>query len=317
MTAIRALIAGFSGGPGQNHQGDMWVPALTSADIEAVGVWVPPTTEERDMQNAREVAANLGLDLQVGERPETDADCAIVCLVGDERRAFLRYAARIEMPVLLDKPTLDTTEQLRAIADGVGPLATPYHFGHSPGFTRALAAVRNAEIGLLRGVFVDLVVAHGDGVHPEGELRNLGVYLVDLMRQVTGPASVRLQSHELDGAWSLLGQTERDVVVSAHVSRTSASAGGAGTLRAAVRILGTHGTLRVDLTRPAIDIHRPGEQRKISFGEGSVTALLSSFANAVRGNGRFTPGSDLVALSQALDGIAESATSGRQTTVHW
>lgn len=317
MTSISALIAGFSGGPGQNHQGNMWVPALASAGIEAVGVWVPPTTGEREIQNAKAVAVSLGLNLQVSEQPETDADCAIMCLVGEERRTFLAYAAEIDMPVLLDKPTLDTTEQLQSIAGGVGRIATLYHFGHSPGFARALTAVRDAEVGLLRGIFVDLVVAHGDGAYPEGELRNLGVYLVDLMRRATGPASVRLQSHELAGAWSLLGQTERDVVVSAHVSRTSANASGSGVLRAAVRLLGTHGTLRVDLTRPAIDIHRPGEHRATPFGESSVTALLRSFAAAVQGKGRFSAVSDLVELSRALDGIAESAASGKATVINW
>lgn len=317
MTSITTLIAGFSGGPGQNHQGDMWVPALASAGIGAVGVWVPPTTGALELQNARAVADGLGLDVQVSERPSTDADSAIVCLVGEERREFLAHAARIEMPVLLDKPTLDSTEQLKSVAAVAGRIATPYHFSHSPGFRRALTAVRNAEIGLLRGVFADLVVAHGDGSYPGGELRNLGVYLVDLMRQSTGPATVRLQSHESEGAWSLLGQTERDVVVSAHVSRTSLAAGGSGILRAAVRFLGTHGTLRVDLTRPAINVHRPGEHHTTPFGENSLTALLRSFADAVQGKGRFSSAAELLVVSEALDGIAASAASGTATDIQW
>lgn len=314
---ITALIAGFSGGPGQNHQGDMWVPALASAGIAAVDVWVPPTTGEQELQNAKAVASDLGVELQISETPETAADCAIVCLTGEERRSFLANAAGIDMPVLLDKPTLDSTEQLRAIESAAGRIFTPYHFSHSPGFRRALSAVRGAEIGLLRGVFADLVVAHGDGAHPDGELRNLGVYLVDLVRQATGPATVRLQSHESDGAWSLLGQTERDVVVSAHVSRNSAVAGGSGTLRAVIRLLGTHGSMRVDLTRPALDIHRPGERRATQFGESSITALLRSFADAVQGKGRFSNAADLVVVSEALDGIAASAISGTATEINW
>lgn len=317
MTVTKALIAGFTGGPGQNHQGDMWVPALASAGLEAVDVWLPPTSGEQALRHAREVADRLGLDLQVSEQPDTVADCAIVCLVGEERRAFLTYAAERGMPVLLDKPTLDTTEQLESVARIAGPIAVPHHFSHHPGYTRGLAAIRSGEIGLLRGVFADLVVAHGDGAHPDGELRNLGVYPIDLIRQATGPARVKLRAHEHGGGWSLLGQTERDVVVSTHVSRTAADGGGSGTLRAHVRLLGTHGTVVIDLMRPALDIRRPGECRSVPFGENSVAAVLRQFATAVQRGGPFGTAADTVVLSKALDGIAASAASRRHTTITW
>lgn len=317
MASITALIAGFSGGPGQNHQGDMYVPALTSIGVEVADIWVPTMTSPHELQNAKDVAKQLGVGLQVSANPQTNADCAIVCLVGAERQAFLSYAAKRDLPVLLDKPTLDSTDCLTTIITYAGKIYAEPHFGYHPSFARALAAIRNAEIGLLRGVHVDLIVANGDGAFPGGELRNLGVYPVDLMRKATGPATVRLQAYQFQGGLSFLGQTERDVVVSTHVSRTSKSAGGAGVLRAMVRILGTHGSLRVDLTQPAVEVRCPEQRMELPFGDSSVTSHLRAFIRMVQGKEKFASTDDLVVVSKALDDIAESASLNKVTVVTW
>ncbi|MBD3942682.1 hypothetical protein IF188_13345 [Microbacterium sp. NEAU-LLC] len=319
MSGISVLLAGAVGTGRQHHQADMWAPRLEAAGLAPVAVWTPPTVRDEAIARATDLANGLGVELEVSAQPRVAASGAVVCLRGAERIAFARFATDAGLPILLDKPTLDDTAELEAFAEAAGAVVPGHHLGVHPGFTRALSAVRGAEIGLLRAVNADLVVAAGDGLSPVGELRNHGVYLVDLLRQATGPAQVRLQAHGTPkaDAFTLLGQTERDVVVSMHVSRTAESAGGSGILRAVVRLLGTDGSLLVDLARPSIDVRTPRGRDVLPFGEDSVTALLARFAATIAGRHRPAPASDLVTLSRALDGIAESASSGNPTTLTW
>jgi predicted dehydrogenase len=319
MSGIPVLLAGTVGAGRQNHQADMWAPRLAAAGLTPAGVWTPPTVGDEAIARATDLADLLGVELEVSAQPTAAASGAIVCLRGAERIAFARFAADAGLPMLLDKPTVDDTTELEAFAAAAGTVVPGHHLGAHPGFTRALSAVRGAEIGLLRAVHADLVVAAGDGLSPLGELRNHGVYLVDLLRQATGPAQVRLQAHGTPegDASAFLGQTERDVVVSMHVSRTGESAGGSGILRAVVRLIGTHGSLLVDLARPSIDVRTPRGRDVLPFGEDSVTALLARFAATIAGRHRPALASDLVTLSRALDGIAESASSANPTTLTW
>lgn len=319
MIAIPVLLAGTVGAGDQNHQSDMWAPRLASAGLIAEAVWTPPNVGDGALARSRELATSLGVELQIGVSPTPSAaKGAIACLRGSERAAFLAFAAGQGIPVLLDKPTLDDTGSLEQLADVTSATLLPgHHFSSHPGFTRALTAVRGAEIGLLRAVATDLVVASGNGVSPVGELRNHGVYLVDLIRQATGPARVTLQAHgtKMNDAYTFLGRTERDVVVSAHVSRTSSS--GNGILRARVRFVGTHGSILVDLASPAMHLHTPMGPRTLLFGEDSVTAHLRRFATIIRSGRAPTSVSDLAILSRALDGIADSAATGNSTSITW
>ncbi|GMA94771.1 hypothetical protein GCM10025881_15950 [Pseudolysinimonas kribbensis] len=263
------------------------------------------------------LAGDLGVDLEVSEEPSTAAAGAVVCLRGAERIAFARFAAERGMPILLDKPTLDATaqvEELAAVA-GDGIVMAGHHLSSHPGFTRALTAVRGAEIGLLRAVHADLVSGGGDR-SPDGELRNLGVYLVELTRQTTGPADLTLQATATGAgdAWTFLGRTDREVVVSAHVSRAGAGEASPRSLRARLRLLGTHGSLIVDLAKPAIGLATTNATSTVPFvGESSVVAHLRRFARAIDGSVRVPAPADLVTLSRALDAIAASAATGDAT----
>ncbi|MDI6023414.1 hypothetical protein QBL02_07635 [Leucobacter sp. UT-8R-CII-1-4] len=317
MTETRVLLAGFSGGPNQNHQSEMWAPKLQEAGLLASEIWVPSSTSGVELEQAGVLAARLGLPLQVSAMPETSAACAIVCLQGEDRLRFLRFAAERKLPVLLDKPTLSDTAELQQLAELPTTIIAPHHFSAHPSFTRAMSAVRGAEFGLLRAVAVELVVAAGDGAYPGGELRNLGVYAVDLLRSATGPAQLSLQAHGTGESWSMLGQTDRDVVVSAHISRTSESAGGSGVLRAAVRFVGTHGSMLVDLMKPAFQVQRPDGVTRVQFGEDSVVSQLRALVAHSKGSARVTPNLDLVVLSRALDQIEASAKSGSEITLTW
>jgi predicted dehydrogenase len=321
MTAIPVLVAGTVGSGAQHHQAEMWAPALAAAGLAAAGVWTPPTVGDAALERARALADDLGVGLEIAERPSRAAAGAIVCLRGAERIAFARLAAGQGMPILLDKPTLDSTAELEelAAAAGDGAVMPGHHLSSHPGFTRALAAVRGAEIGLLRAAHADLVSGGGEA-SPDGELRNLGVYLVELIRQSTGPATVSLQATATAAgdAWTLLGKTDRDVVVSAHVSRASAGSASVRTLRARLRLVGTHGSLLVDLAKPSIGLATTTATGAVPFaGESSVVAHLRRFAGVIGGTVRVPPATDLVTLSRALDAIAASAASGDATSLTW
>jgi predicted dehydrogenase len=322
MSLIPVLLAGTVGSGTQNHQASQWGPNLAAAGFVVEAVWTPPTVGDPAIERARALAASFGMQAQVADQPDTRAAGAIACLRGTERADFMTFAAQRSLAVLLDKPTLDSTSELEkfaAAADGATVLAG-HHFLSHPGFTRALAAVRNAEIGLLRAVSADLVSGGGEPA-AMGELRNLGVYLVEMIRQATGPAAVTLQAHASPAAdaWSFLGKTDRGVVVSAHVSRASAGADvPVRTLRAKLRLVGTHGSMLIDLTRPVIGLSTVTGAGTLPFaGENSVVAHLKRFAAVIAGAARPAPASDLIVLSSALDAITESASSGDTASLSW
>lgn len=167
------------------------------------------------------------------------------------------------------------------------PLAT------RPGLVRALAAVRGAEIGLLRAVALDVVaIGEGDALH------RLGPEAVDVLRGATGPTSVDIQAHSTaDGcATTFLGRSGHGIAVSAHLSIVAGA--GRDCLRASIRLVGTHGSVLVDLLRPRLDIRTAAGTTHVPFG-GSDAEI--------------PPGG----VTDTLSAIAESAVSGRTVTTSW
>lgn len=162
-----------------------------------------------------------------------------------------------------------------------------------PGFTRALAAVRGAEFGLLRAVALD-VVTLGDG----DALPTLGPEVIDVMRRLTGPSPVDLQAHATDdgGAVTFLGRAARGIAVSAHLSIIAAER--REHLRATIRIVGTHGSVLVDLLRPALDVRTAERSKRIAYGAAASGAAADDTAHI-------------------LCAIAESARSGARISTTW
>lgn len=161
-----------------------------------------------------------------------------------------------------------------------------------PGFTRALAAVRGAEIGLLRAVALD-IVAVGEGE----ALRELGHEAISVIRSATGPVAVDLQAHATsDGATTFLGRASHGIAVSAHLSLVAGQP--REYLRAAIRLVGTHGSVLVDLLRPLLDVRTAAGTKQVRFG---------------------TPGAQVPPADAAdtLSAIAESARSGRTISTTW
>lgn len=162
-----------------------------------------------------------------------------------------------------------------------------------PGYTRALAAVRGGEVGLLRAVALDIVTV-GDG----DALRGLGAEAIDVMRAATGPTSVELQAHSTSdgGATTFLGRARHGVVVNAHLSIVAGER--REHLRATVRLVGTHGSVLVDLLRPRLDVRTAAGTRHPSFGVPRAEVL---------------PGD----AAEILSAIAASARSGRTISITW
>lgn len=171
-----------------------------------------------------------------------------------------------------------------------------------PGLARALGAVRSAEIGLLRAVALDLVALGPASAADAGALQELGPEAIEMLRRVTGPTSLDLQAHTTrdGGATTFLARAGHGVVVSAHLSLVPAER--SEHLRAALRIVGTHGSVLVDLLRPQLDVRTAAGRTQVPFGAPDPAAPQA-----------VPPDSP----SDALSGIAESARSGRRLTITW
>ena len=177
-----------------------------------------------------------------------------------------------------------------------------------PGLARALGAVRSAEIGLLRAVALDIVAlgpasaADAPADAAGGALQELGPEAIEVLRRVTGPTSLDLQAHSTrDGrATTFLARAGHGVVVSAHLSLIPGER--PEHLRAALRIVGTHGSMLVDLLRPQLEVRTAAGATHVPFGEPGPADPSA-----------IPPGGP----SDALSGIAESARSGRRLTITW
>lgn len=320
----RIMLAGSDGLPGQDHQRDMWMPAALRAGLAVTAFWVHPEADDDEVRRAAHVAAALGIELARDPQPPTaDVDAIICCQRGDRRRLVLSAAQAAGVPVLLDKPTLDSTTALDALAaalPGASVLAG-HHFSAHPSFTRMLRAVHTGELGLLRAVHAELVVARGDGPSPDGELRNLLVYLVDLARRLAGGGSLRLSADRVDAArggsesWSVLAQTDRQVVVGLHLTRTVS--GSPEILTGRVRVNGTHGSAVVDLTSPAVEVRTAGERTLESIGPDSVTMLVAALADADAAGAIETRLDELAVLSRFLDDVEAAAADGAVRETQW
>lgn len=165
------------------------------------------------------------------------------------------------------------------------------------GFTRAVTAVRVAEIGLLRAAAID-IVAVGTGTAVEA----LGAETIGLLRAATGPASVELQAHTTGNgaATTFLGRADHGIAISAHLSLVAPVDGTAELyrLRALARLVGSHGSVVIDLLRPRLEVRTATSTRHVPFG--------------VPG-----PQLNIEVVAEALAAIAQSAHSGTTVTTQW
>ncbi|MHC9044341.1 Gfo/Idh/MocA family oxidoreductase [Microbacterium saperdae] len=312
------LLAGVEGVGKQDHQAMMWAPRLADAGLRASRVWCPPDAGEMQIRKAVSLASSLGVQLSTDDVPPIDGGAVIACLRGVRRRQVLNAASQTSATVLVDKPTLDSTialqSQVAAAKDA--RLLSGLHFASHPSFVRASRAVADGEIGLLRAVMIDLVVSSGDGASPAGDLRNIGVHAVDLMHEVARPRTLTVGTAALSaGVVTFTAQTEHDIVLSAHVSRTDTASTRADTLLAHVRIVGSHGHIDLDLLRPALTVTTSSRIQRAKYGTDSVTARLRELRAVASEERAPEVGESWLTVSRTLDAIAESATRADSITI--
>jgi predicted dehydrogenase len=320
----RLLLAGSDGLPSQDHQRDMWLPAARRIGADIVAIWAHPDAEAAEIGRVERLSAaeeiTLVRDAVLDLR---GVDGIICCQRGARREIVLRAARDAGVPVLLDKPTIDASDALDELALSLPgmTLLAGHHFAAHPSFLRALRAVRAGEIGLLRAVHAELVVARGDGPADGGELRNLGVYPTDLVRRLVGPAELRVSADVSHGAqgdeqgWTLLAQSERDVVVGIHVTRTAD--GAPEVLSSRVRILGSHGSLLVDLTAPHVRVRSGRGTIDRPYGPGSVDMLVAGLTDPDARAELEVSLQDLAGISRFLDVVSKCAVTREVVGVQW
>lgn len=292
-----------------------WAPALAASGLRAEALWCPLALDDAVLDRAAESARALGVPVRDGV--PAPAAAVLTTAHGPALRTILLGAAGRGIPVLLDRPCTDPPDLLRALLGrSLPPLVLDHHLGHHRGFTRALRAVQTAEIGLLRGVALDLVSSDPAGnSDPVEVLRDLGGQALDLLRNLTGSATLRLHARpHPSGSWTLLAQSGHDVVLSAHLSRLH---GAAAPVHALLRVTGTDGYLTVDLTAPALQVRTATGMRPLPYGEGAEAAVLTQLGAVARGEAAPHPPEDLLVLVRALEQIEQSAPSADPTTLIW
>lgn len=244
-------------------------------------------------------------------------------LTGDALRDVLVRAERAGLPTLLIRALPGTTGELESLAAAAHrpTVLAGVHLRTHAGFRRVLTAVQTAEIGLLRAVAADLVVA--TDVQHGTDMRDLLAQPLDLIRLTTGSASVRLQAHRSHGksgsaeSWAFLGQTDRDVVVSLHAAQIECGRSTPSVHVNRIRIVGTHGWVMVDLLHPQLSVTGTHGSQAVPIGESTVVSLLRSFTDVAAGAQQGTPLQEIVTLSKALDGIVRSVETTHEQVVSW
>lgn len=323
----RVLLVGFTGYPGQDHQSAMYLPALRAHQgIDVVGVCV--TGDPEDAERGKSAAADLHLpvfrDLATAVRG-TGATAACVCAPLDGRADVLAAAIDLGLDILADKPLTRSGAEANRIAALCSVrstvLSVAHHQRFQPIIGAAAAAVAGGRIGLPWNIQADFVVAGGTPI-TEGELRNFGVYPLDVVDGLTGLRPRRVHAMSIDrtgfrSLYVLALQHDHGMASTVVVGRTAALTGvPPGALTAhRYRIAGSHGTLEVDAIRPAMTV-RATTPVTLPPGASSVDGWLADWYRAVTtGTRPATSARVATRVMHALDAAARSLRSGRPEDV--
>lgn len=290
---IGVLLAGFAGLGAQDHQSGMYLPALAAhRGFRVVAVCA---AGEADRPRAKQVASDLGIPLA------TDLDAALgapgvdlvsVAVPLDQRAGAIVACLRAGKHVLADKPLAGALDDVAAIigaASSSGRVLLPAHHHRWNGAVRsARAAVAAGRVGLPWNVQADFLASGGQPV-AAGELLNLSVYPLDVLRALLGLDAVRV--HALSGSyWSgfddfttLLVDYANGVTATVALGRTRdiRDVAPGGLARHRYRVSGSHGTLAVDATRPGLSVRTRTEGGTRWVGGGTVAALIDDLHRAV------------------------------------
>lgn len=325
------LLLGFAGlAPGQDHQQDMYLPALSAhTGFEVVGVADVP-----DADVGERVAAKLGVPYSPTWRDALlDADVAVVsvCVPTGLRVEVVSAALRAGKHVLVDKPlalTAAECAEIAAVATEAGRVCVPaHHQRFHPMLGSARAAVAAGRVGLPWKVDADFLVAGGTPSQA-GELTNLALYPLDVILALTGQQVVRVYARTArhwdapagvdDFALLMLGHQHgltSTVTVGRMPQLADTRAGGLALHR--YRISGSHGVLDVDAAKPSLSVRTGTASRGTWHGLDTVHRLIDEFHTALRAGHTASPSvADAVHVAEVLDAARASAASGVPVDLH-
>ncbi|MDF5756392.1 Gfo/Idh/MocA family oxidoreductase [Spongiactinospora sp. TRM90649] len=299
---LRTLPWGQAGFGTQNHQRDMYVPALHDHPGFTV---VEPTAGG---PKTKDLTAAIA---------ETGAQVVSLCAPPGERADRIVEALRAGCHVLADKPmtlTLADAERVADTARETGLVCLPaHHHRFGVAVQAARGALASGRVGLPWNVQADFVVDGGDPC-PDGELVNFGLYPVDVVLALTGQAVRRvhaLPSRDPRRTTVLLLDHEHGMTSTITVSRLPGTAAAPGMALHRYRVSGSGGVMDIDATRPGATLRTASGTHSAWRGPGTVDRMLTALHTAIV-TGRppeIGPGDALAAL-RVTDAAARSITLG-------
>jgi len=243
-----------------------------------------------------------------------DVDLVLVCSEPTRHARLAAQALHVGKHVLIDKPMATTLEEATQVLDAAATApgkCTVIHRLYGTSIQRTRHWIDAGHIGLVRSVDIEFLsngVQFATAVErPEfvvdpalsggGELLNFMVYPVDYLRYLTGAEVVEVYAEagtfffaphrqfgvEDAGVLSLL--LEHDIIASLTIGRVP-YAPTVGTVASSLRLIGSHGHLTVDESRPQLDIWSTvTDQRGRTIGgdtaQASVAAEINTFIDDI------------------------------------
>lgn len=323
---VRVLLAGWDGLAAQDHQRDMFAPALNRhPGFEIVGV---VGNAERDAQEAAARGVDAFDDVATAVA-STGAALVSVCEQGERRHAVITETLRAGADALVDRPVANTgpeaAELARLAAEQGRHLIPAYFHRFHPRVRSAAAAVAAGRIGLPWNVQVDFFISGGRGV-PEGEIANFAAFPVDIVQELIA-LPVRRVHAVATHAFADPDPTEpaaaEDIAVlmldhdhgltsTIVVGRRPHRASGAERLIHRYRLSGSNASMLVDLAPPGLTV----EGRTGPLADPAGPDLLGSMLDEVYGIVALGRRSTLhasagVIAAQVIDAAHTSLASGQ------
>jgi predicted dehydrogenase len=323
---IGVLLAGFGGIGSQDHQSTMYLPAFANRpDFELLAA-VDVAGTDGAAKAAQAYGLGLHSDLDAALADPTVALVSVAAPLAT-RAGIIGRAIRAGKHVLADKPlaaTVAEVEEVARLAAERRVVVVPAHHLRLGGALRATrAAVRAGRIGLPWNVQADFLVAGGDPV-PTGELVNLALYPIDVVRSLLGLEVRRV--HALAGShWHRSPQDLVTLLLDHEHGVTSTIVCGrmaglrdvppAGVVVHRYRISGSHGVLATDATKPAVRVHSASRHEATWAGAGTVDALLDVVRDGITtGHAELGP-DDAAHVQRVVESAARSLRTGRPVDV--
>ncbi len=297
MRTLKVLPWGSGGFGTQNHQHDMYLPA---------------------------VRAHAGFEVVESDRPDiggavraTGAEVVCVCAPPEERADRVVEALRAGCHVLADKPlALDAAgvEAIAAVAAETGLVCMPaHHHRFGAAVQAAKEALASGRVGLPWNVQADFLVDGGDPC-PDGELVNFGLYPVDVVRALTGQAVRRVHAvpgRERSRFTVLLLDHEHGMTSTITVGRLRGTVDAPGMALHRYRISGSGGVMDVDAAKPGASVRTVTGSRTAWHGPGTVDRMLTALHTAVvTGRPPEAGPADALAALRVTDAAARSLALG-------